>query len=77
MEATVDVAKQDGKTLADAPRASALAQTQAFASQDDGAEAEVRRVIAANTGRGPAVMGAAAATSTASAAASTNGTAVH
>jgi membrane fusion protein, multidrug efflux system len=48
MEATVDVSKQDGKTLADAPRAASLSQTQAFESQDDGAENEVRRVIAAN-----------------------------
>jgi membrane fusion protein (multidrug efflux system) len=49
MEATVDVSKQDGKTLADAPRASAFAQTQVFAAQDDGAEMEVRRVIASNS----------------------------
>ena len=50
MEATVDVSKQDGKTLADAPRAAAVAQTQAFEGQDDGADAEVRRVIASNSG---------------------------
>jgi membrane fusion protein, multidrug efflux system len=50
MEATVDISKQDGKTLADAPRASAIAQTQTFGTQDDGAEAEVRRVIAMNSG---------------------------
>jgi membrane fusion protein (multidrug efflux system) len=49
MEATVDVSQQDGKTLADAPRASAFAQTQVFESQDDGAEMEVRRVIASNS----------------------------
>jgi membrane fusion protein (multidrug efflux system) len=48
MEATVDVAKDDGKTLADAP-SSAVAHTQVFESQDDGADAEVRRVIAANS----------------------------
>jgi membrane fusion protein (multidrug efflux system) len=50
MEATVDVSRQEGKTLADAPRAAAVAQTQVFESQDDGAEAEVRRVIAQNGG---------------------------
>jgi membrane fusion protein (multidrug efflux system) len=52
MEATVDVSKQDGRTLADAPRASAFAHTQVFEAQDDGAEAEVRRVIAANSASG-------------------------
>ncbi|MBK6006141.1 HlyD family efflux transporter periplasmic adaptor subunit [Ramlibacter ginsenosidimutans] len=50
MEASVDVSKQEGKTLADAPRATAVTQTQVFSSQDDGAEAEVRRVIAMNSG---------------------------
>jgi membrane fusion protein (multidrug efflux system) len=50
MEATVDVSQQQGKTLADAPRAAATAQTQVFDGQDDGAEAEVRRVIAMNSG---------------------------
>jgi membrane fusion protein, multidrug efflux system len=50
MEATVDVSKQDGKTLADAPRSAAIAKTQTFEAQDDGAEAEVRRVIAVNSG---------------------------
>ena len=55
MEATVDVSRQDGKTLADAPRAAAVAQTQAFDSQDDGADAAVRRVLAAN-GAAPRLM---------------------
>jgi len=49
MEAIVDVSKQDGKTLADAPRAAAVAQTQMFDTQDDGSAAEVRRVITANS----------------------------
>ena len=49
MEATVDVSKQDGKTLADAPRGTAVAQTQVFDRQDDGADAEVRRVIVGNS----------------------------
>ncbi|MDB5943663.1 MAG: secretion protein HlyD family protein, partial [Ramlibacter sp.] len=51
MDAEVDVSKQDGKTLADAPRASALTTTEVFDSLDSGAEAEVRRVIAQNSGR--------------------------
>jgi membrane fusion protein (multidrug efflux system) len=81
MDAEVDVSRQDGKTLADAPRSTPVAQAQVYSAIESGADAEVRRVIAANTGRGPAVMGAASATSatsTASAAVtSTNGTAVH
>ena len=52
MDARVDVSKQDGKTLADAPRASAITTTEVFQSLDGGAEAEVRRVIAQNSGRG-------------------------
>jgi len=47
MEAVVDVSKQDGKTLADASH-NAVSTTQVYESQDDGAEAEVRRVIAMN-----------------------------
>ena len=50
MVATVDVSQQEGKTLADAPRAAAMSQTQVFDGQDDGADAEVRRVIAMNSG---------------------------
>ena len=50
MEATVDVSSQDGKTLADAPRAASVASTEVYESQDDGAAAEVRRVIALNSG---------------------------
>jgi membrane fusion protein (multidrug efflux system) len=52
MEVEVDVRHQDGKTLAEAPRASVLAQTEVFNRQDKGADEEVRRVIAANLGRG-------------------------
>lgn len=54
MDAEVDVTNQDGKTLADAPRASSIAATQAYNGIEAGAEAEVRRVIAANSGRGNA-----------------------
>jgi membrane fusion protein (multidrug efflux system) len=49
MEATVDTSRQEGRTLADAPRNATLAQTQVFEAQDDGADAEVRRVIAMNS----------------------------
>ncbi|MBH1957256.1 MAG: efflux RND transporter periplasmic adaptor subunit [Burkholderiales bacterium] len=66
MDAEVDVSKQDGKTLADAPRDAAQAHTQAFASQNDAdaASEEVRRVIAANAGKGakPARISTAAKT---------------
>lgn len=54
MEARVDVREQGGATLADAPRANAVAQTAVYAAQDDGADAEVRRVIAMNGGGGHA-----------------------
>ncbi|MDE2605241.1 MAG: efflux RND transporter periplasmic adaptor subunit [Burkholderiales bacterium] len=49
MIATVNVGHTDGPTLAEAPRAAAVAQTQVFAEQDSGAEAEVRRIIASNS----------------------------
>jgi membrane fusion protein (multidrug efflux system) len=48
MEATVDVSDQSGKSLADAPRAASIVQTEVYAVVDQQAEAEVRRVIAAN-----------------------------
>ena len=52
MDVEVDISKRDGKTLADAPRASAIASTEVFDALDRGAEAEVKRVIAQNSGRG-------------------------
>jgi membrane fusion protein, multidrug efflux system len=55
MDAEVDVSKQDGKTLADAPRTTPVAQAQAGNEADSGADAEVRRVIMANSGRRGAV----------------------
>jgi membrane fusion protein (multidrug efflux system) len=61
MEATVDVSKQDGKTLADAPRPAAVSQTPVFDTLDAGAEADVRRIIALNSGRGTHMAGASAA----------------
>jgi membrane fusion protein, multidrug efflux system len=51
MDAEVDVSKQDGKTLADAPRITPVAQAQAGNNAESGADAEVRRVIMANSGR--------------------------
>ena len=51
MDAQVDIRNRDGKTLADAPGAAA-AQSQVLPAPDDGAEARVRRVIAANLGHG-------------------------
>jgi membrane fusion protein (multidrug efflux system) len=64
MDATVDVTNQDGKTLADAPRAATVAQTTpVFTAQDGAAEAEVHRIIAANLGgkAGAGTLGAAGA----------------
>ena len=51
MEAVVDVTDQSGKSLADAPRTAPIVQTQVFAALDSKADAEVRRVIAANSPR--------------------------
>jgi membrane fusion protein (multidrug efflux system) len=51
MDAEVDVSNKDGKTLADAPRDAALAHMQTYGAQDDAADKDVQRVIAANTGK--------------------------
>jgi membrane fusion protein (multidrug efflux system) len=51
MEATIDVSDKGGKALADAPRSAPMVQTQVFAALDTKADAEVRRVIAANSPR--------------------------
>ena len=59
MDVEVDVRQKGGKTLADAPRATALAQTQVYSQLDQGADAEVQRIIAANLGRAPALAGTA------------------
>jgi membrane fusion protein (multidrug efflux system) len=59
MDATVDVTHKGGKTLADAPSATAATQTQVYAALDEGANAEVRRVIAANSGAAKAAPAAA------------------
>jgi membrane fusion protein (multidrug efflux system) len=55
MDVEVDVTQKGGKMLADAPRATALAQTQVYSQVDQGADAEVQRIIAANLGRGAAL----------------------
>jgi membrane fusion protein (multidrug efflux system) len=52
MDAEVDVSHRDGKTLADAPRSTTTPAAQAYALADSGANDDVRRVIAANSGRG-------------------------
>jgi membrane fusion protein, multidrug efflux system len=52
MDAVVDVSNKEGKTLADASHTNPVAQTEVFDALDKGAEAEVRRVIAANAGHG-------------------------
>jgi len=62
MDAEVDVSKQEGKTLADAPRTTPVAQSQAGNDADSGADAEVRRVIMANSGRRGALAEAPPAT---------------
>ena len=59
MDAEVDVTNQDGKMLSDAPRTSPVAQAQVYSAADSGADAEVRRVIAANAGRGRNAIAAA------------------
>lgn len=50
MDAEVDISQKSGKMLADAPRASALAQTAVYSQLDRGADAEVERIVAANIG---------------------------
>ncbi|RZJ24885.1 MAG: HlyD family efflux transporter periplasmic adaptor subunit [Haliea sp.] len=59
MDAEVDIRNRDGKTLADAPGAAASVAATPQVT-DNGAEAAVRRVIAANLGRTRAVNHAAA-----------------
>jgi membrane fusion protein (multidrug efflux system) len=51
MEVTVDVSQQSGSTIADAPRAAALVETAVYASAEQGAAEEVRKIVAANLGR--------------------------
>jgi membrane fusion protein (multidrug efflux system) len=59
MDAEVDVSNLGGKTLADARRSTPVAQAADYGAPDLRADDEVRRVIAANLGRGQVAMGAA------------------
>jgi membrane fusion protein (multidrug efflux system) len=71
MDAKVDISKTEGRMLADASRASSVAQTSVFEQNNSAADAEVRRIIVANGGKAsaPAVArGVAKAPMTASAA---------
>ena len=63
MDAEVDVSQKDGKTLADAPRPAALAEVHAYGVPGDAADKDVRRVIAANMGKGALAAVAAVAAS--------------
>ncbi|MEO7241889.1 MAG: HlyD family efflux transporter periplasmic adaptor subunit [Variovorax sp.] len=51
MNAVIDITDQGGKTLADSPSGNTISQTQVYARLDEGADAEVQRIIAANLGR--------------------------
>ncbi|WP_084651616.1 efflux RND transporter periplasmic adaptor subunit [Ottowia thiooxydans] len=51
MEAEVDVADKSGLSLAEATRAEPFAQTQVYGQADEGAEDQVRKIIAKNMGR--------------------------
>jgi membrane fusion protein (multidrug efflux system) len=51
MDAKVDISKTDGAMLADGSRASTVAQTNVFNDNNSAADAEVRKIIAANGGR--------------------------
>jgi membrane fusion protein (multidrug efflux system) len=51
MQVTVDVSQQDGKLLADAPRAQPLAQTDLYDTQLRQADLHVQRIISAHLGR--------------------------
>ncbi len=54
MDAEVDISNRDGKTLADSAAPANSLQTRVYSALDSGADAEVRRVILANAGRGQA-----------------------
>lgn len=64
MDAEVDVRQRDGQLLADAPRREPVAQTQVYSALDQGAQAQVRRIIEANLGRGQASQGEGRASAT-------------
>ena len=51
MDVEVDITRQDGATLADAPRDAQQAHSQVFAQKSNEADEEVQRIIAANLGK--------------------------
>jgi membrane fusion protein (multidrug efflux system) len=51
MEASVDVTDQSGKTLSEAAHPTSAVQTQVYSTMDKGASDEVKKIIAANTGK--------------------------
>lgn len=61
MDAEIDISQKSGKMLADAPRPTAISQTQVYSKLDQGADAEVDRIVAANLGRGAPAASAAPA----------------
>ena len=60
MDAEVDVSNKQGKMLADAPRSAAQAEVHAYGVLGDGADQDIKRVIAANSGRVAASVAVAA-----------------
>jgi membrane fusion protein (multidrug efflux system) len=73
MDAKVDVSNTDGRVLADVSTQPARAQTSVFDRGDEQADAEVKKIIAANLGRriGDAGSGARSAATTSTPAAPT------
>ena len=57
MDAKIDVTKQDGQMLAEAPRSVALSTMQVGATPESAADADVQRVITANLGHAVAKSG--------------------
>jgi membrane fusion protein (multidrug efflux system) len=53
MDAKVDISKTDGRMLADASRVSVQTQTKVFEQNDAPADAEIRKIILANSARAP------------------------
>ncbi|MGJ3700732.1 efflux RND transporter periplasmic adaptor subunit [Variovorax sp. AFSI2.2] len=77
MVAEIDISQKGGKMLADAPRATAMSQTQVYSKLDQGADAEVDRIVAANLGRGAPAGSAAPATGRSATPATNAGTAAQ
>jgi membrane fusion protein (multidrug efflux system) len=77
MDAEIDISQKGGKMLADAPRATAISQTQVYSKLDHGADAEVDRIVAANLGRSAPTAAAVPAAGRSATPAATTGTAAH